>query len=575
MNMVWPFRKLLGKKPSDLSTKISDQFVQPQIPRLDNQFYAEDSVTGKWFLMASERGNSSSNIDARYQNGKGWTEGNSVTPLVHGSTYFKRLHSLISCLQAKESAWFLGWRMDPDELLDGPGTELREVLASAARKGVDVRGLLWRSHSKAEGFSKQQNATIIDYVNHAGGELLPDERVRRFGSHHQKIAIIRHPENPEKDLAFVGGLDLCHGRRDDARHLGDPQSVPLYHRYGTNPSWHDIQLEIRGPTIGDVAETFRERWADPTPLQRENPFKATAKQILHRRLKASELADSLADPPKCGNMDVQILRTYPYKRSPYPFAPEGERSVALAYKKALARARSLIYVEDQYLWSRDVAKIFADALRASPQLLLIAVVPRYPDRDGRISGPLNRIGQQEALALLKASGGDRVAIYDIENELCQPIYVHGKLCIIDDVWMSVGSDNLNRRSWTHDSEASCAVIDHNLDLRSPQDPAGLGDGARVLPRNLRLTLWHEHLGEEVSDYDLIDPVKGFASWKTIAHELEAWHNNKRKGPRPPGRARVHYPQSVSLWNQRWGRPIYRLAIDPDGRPKTLKQTNDF
>ena len=158
MNTAWSFKKVLRKIPSDLSNQISDEFVQTRNLGSDGQVSDEDSVTSKWFLMASERGNSSSNIDARSQNGKGWTEGNLVTPLVHGSTYFKRLHSLISCLQAKESAWFLDWRMDPDELLDGPGTELKQVLADAAGRGVDIRGLIWRSHSRAEGFSKQQNA---------------------------------------------------------------------------------------------------------------------------------------------------------------------------------------------------------------------------------------------------------------------------------------------------------------------------------------------------------------------------------------------------------------------------------
>ena len=64
---------------------------------------------------------------------------------------------------------------------------------------------------------------------------------------------------------------------------------------------------------------------------------------------------------------------------------------------------------------------------------------------------------------------------------------------IDDVWASVGSDNFNRRSWTHDSELSCAVIDDTRDDRSPPDPGGLGDGARLFARDLRLRLLREHL----------------------------------------------------------------------------------
>ena len=59
------------------------------------------------------------------------------------------------------------------------------------------------------------------------------------------------------------------------------------------------------------------------------------------------------------------------------------------------------------------------------------------------------------------------------------------LCVVDDIWASVGSDNFNRRSWTHDSELSSAVLDTTLDDREPRDPGGSGDGARVFARDLR------------------------------------------------------------------------------------------
>jgi hypothetical protein len=114
------------------------------------------------------------------------------------------------------------------------------------------------------------------------------------------------------------------------------------------------------------------------------------------------------------------------------------------------------------------------------------VVPRYPDRDSRLTGPPYRIAQQHSIAVVRDAGGERVVTFDLEAESGWPIYVHAKVCIVDDVWMAVGSDNLNRRSWTNDSEASCAIIDETLDEREPGDPAGLGDGARVLARETRL-----------------------------------------------------------------------------------------
>ncbi len=60
--------------------------------------------------------------------------------------------------------------------------------------------------------------------------------------YHQKLVVLR---SPGRDVAFVGGVDLCHGRRDDARHLGDPQALPMAAEYGPHPPWHDAQLEAR------------------------------------------------------------------------------------------------------------------------------------------------------------------------------------------------------------------------------------------------------------------------------------------------------------------------------------------
>src|SRR5438477_507089 len=138
-----------------------------------------------------ERGNAASEIDLRRGDGRGWTEGNAVTLLVHGATYFARLHQELSALGPGDQVWFLDWRGDAGQRLAGPGTELGSVLSEAVRRGVEVRGLVWRSHPDQEGYAEQENAHVGRVVNDAGGEVLSDERVRRFGSHHQKLAVIR------------------------------------------------------------------------------------------------------------------------------------------------------------------------------------------------------------------------------------------------------------------------------------------------------------------------------------------------------------------------------------------------
>ena len=397
-------------------------------------------------------------------------------------------------------------------------------------------------------------------VNAAGGELLLDERVRRGGSHHQKLFVVRSGDE-DADLAFVGGIDLCYGRRDDERHLGDEQPVPLDSKYGPRPPWHDVQLELRGPAVFDLAETFRERWEDPTPLDHRNPVRWTTARVARQPRKPKDLSPPIEVPAAAGTQAVQVLRTYPAKRPAFPFAPNGERSIARAYVKAFARARSLIYIEDQYLWSKEIGRLLAEALRRSPRLHVVIVVPAFPDRDGRVSGPPCRLGQLEALSLLQRTAGDRVAVYQPVNGQGTPVYVHAKVCVVDDVWAIVGSDNMSLRSWTHDSELSCAVMDAEPDDREPADPGGLGDGARRFARELRLRLWSEHLGVAPDDLPL-DTEAGVELWHAAAAD-------------PASRIREHRPEPVTAAQRAWARPFYRFVVDPDGRPPGMRKRGGF
>ncbi len=527
-----------------------------------------------WFLTPLERGNPATSIDEATPNGRAFTEGNVVVPRIDGSSYFPRLAEELRTAGEGDSVWILDWRGDSDERLDESGATIGSLLVDAIHRGADVRGLVWRSHPDQEKFSEQENARIAHVVNEAGGEMLLDERVVRFGSHHQKLVIV-HRADPNRSIAFIGGIDLGHGRNDGRPHLGDPQTIEIDRRYGQTPAWHDAQLEISGPAVNDLARTFRERWDDPTPLDHRNPFRHALKRMINEPTRPHPLPPEARPPARPNNVAVQVLRTYAWKRPPYPFAPRGERSIARAYIKALRRARSFVYVEDQYLWSTEIAGVLAAALHRAPELRLIALVPRFPDRDGLVSGPIQRVGQIEAVELVRRVGGDRVGLYDVENEPGLPIYVHAKVCIIDDVWMTIGSDNLNVRSWTHDSELTCGVLDPERDDREPRDPAGTGDGARRLPRELRLKLWREHLGTHVPVEDLLDPFRAFETWRRSAEALDAWHARGRTGPRPPGRVRPHDPEPLPRFAAWWARPIHRIGVDPDGRRRRLRRRHAF
>ena len=535
-----------------------------------------DDGPASWFLTGSERGNDSTAIDRRHSEGLSWTVGNRVDNLIHGATYFRRLLEAIRELNAGDQLFFTDWRGDPDQLLDdSKDSEIGTVLAEAARRGVSIKGLLWRSHADRLGFSAKENRHLGQECNAAGAEVLLDQRVRLGGSHHQKLVVIRHATAPDKDVAFVGGIDLSHSRRDDANHHGDAQHQTMAPVYGNRPPWHDAQIEVHGPAVGDLEFSFRERWDDPGRLSRD-PAGILHDLLRHTRRKASILAPMAPDPQPCGTHAVQVLRTYALRRGGYPFAAQGERSIAREFRKAIRRARRLIYLEDQFLWSTEVARTFAAALVANPSLHLIAVVPRYFDQAGTLTLRPNQVGRELAVRILVEAAPDRVAIYDIENLAGVPVYVHAKISVIDDVWAAVGSDNFNRRSWSHDSEISCAVLDEERDVREPVDPGGLGDGARKYARNLRLELWREHLGRSADDdRGMLDPAEAVATFRDTAQALERWHLDGEHGERPPGRVRPHPRIQPSLTTRLWAEPLYRKIYDPDGRPSRLRRSGDW
>ena len=523
----------------------------------------------EWFLSAEERGNPATGLNR--QPDLAWTVGNRVEPLIHGATYFSRLVGRFATLDAGDQVLLTDWRGDSDELLGPSGPTLGDSLSGLARRGVDIQGLLWRSHPGIFGFNEGEASDLADIVNRAGGVLLLDARIRRGGSHHQKLVLLLHHGRPMRispsSVASTSATGVAttsvmkairRPRRSTRRSARGRPGTTSRPRSTDRPSPISWRRSANGGTM-------RRRWSGPASGSAGSPYEPPANEETPRPAPALR-----ASPPATGSHAVQVLRTYPAKRPPYPFAPDGERSIARMYSKALARARSFIYVEDQYFWSEEIARAVRGGTETRPPIsgsswsclgtrIATAV----------LSGPTNRLGQLTMMDRLAEAGGDRFAIYDLENERGDAIYVHAKTVVIDDVFAMLGSDNMNRRSWTHDSELSIAVLDEEEDEREPRDPAGLGDGARRFARDLRLRLWREHLGA-TSDDGLVDASEGFDRWRDAAEALDAWHEGGERGERPPGRVRRHAPRPVAAW-QRCGRG---RSIERSSTPTAARAVSD-
>ena len=194
---------------------------------------------------------------------------------------------------------------------------------------------------------------------------------------------------------------------------------------------------------------------------------------------------------------MQVVRTVP--NDVYDFVAAGDFRILEAYTRALRSARSLIYLENQFLWSPEIVRILAAKLRRPPQdaFRLVVLLPAKPN-----NGADDTRGQLGVLAEADDGNGRFLAatVYARSGTVTDPLYVHAKIGIVDDAWLTLGSANLNEHSLFNDSEMNVVTCD------------------AALARDTRLRLWAEHLERPVEDV-AGDPAQVVDElWRPIAAE---------------------------------------------------------
>ena len=261
----------------------------------------------------------------------------------------------------------------------------------------------------------------------------------------------------------------------------------------TQQVWHDQHLQLEGPIVTTLEEQFRERWADsagtlvvippqPGTLSTKNwrdyACLSTTDAIDTGTNTVKPLRPATPVPAPASNADstVQMWRTIPWRaeRSSLQLSM-GEFTVMAGYARACQAATELIWIFDQYFWSRPLARLLNSRLKQTSSLRLVMILPPFADMDsGRDSlgaGGLDTVvhhARQLALEALtdglSQTGGeyDQVAIYNLWDSSYPRdcgIYCHAKTQTYDGSLMVCGSANLNRRSLLGDSEIACAVLD--------------------------------------------------------------------------------------------------------------------
>jgi phosphatidylserine/phosphatidylglycerophosphate/cardiolipin synthase-like enzyme len=366
-------------------------------------------------------------------------DGCSIDVLIDGEQVLAAIAEAIR--GARRSVRIAGWHSAPHFALERgePPTVLRELLAATAARGVEVRVLLWAG-APFRVFTPARadvRADAEELARDTAVRVALDDRERLLHCHHEKLVVV------DDELAFVGGVDLTDlggDRWDTPRH-------PARGRLG----WHDAGTRLRGPIVADVAAHLDLRWTAVT----------------------GEALPPVPVPGRTGGTTIQLLRTIPERV--YDSIRDGAFGILEGYMRSLRSARELVYLESQFFWLPEVVHLLSEKLREPPsdRLRVVVLLPSKANN-----------GQEDTRGMLAyLTDADRgrgrflaTTIDAMTGSTVDRLYVHAKIGIVDDRWLTIGSANLNAHSFFNDTEVNVQVTDE------------------ALVRATRLRLWSEHLG---------------------------------------------------------------------------------
>jgi phosphatidylserine/phosphatidylglycerophosphate/cardiolipin synthase-like enzyme len=429
-------------------------------------------------------------------------DGCSLEVLVDGEEALPAIADAMSAAQS--SLHVAGWFASPDFELtrNGDRHPLRDLLAELAER-IPVRLLLWAGSPAPVFTPTRKTVRAVRDAFSAGTRVQChlDAREHPIHCHHEKLVIV------DEQVAFVGGIDLTELGGDRFDHPRHPHRDKL--------GWHDISSRLRGPIVADVAEHFAMRW----------------REVAGERLAPASATDG------AGTQTVQLLRTVP--QVIYDAVPKGDYRILEAYVRALRSARRLIYIENQFLWSPEIVEILVGKLADPPseEFRIVALLPVKPNNGADVTR-----GQAGELSRADDGRGRFLAcsLYaQEEGKDPTPVYVHSKICIVDDEWLTLGSANLNERSLFNDSEVNVCTDD------------------AALATAVRQRLWAEHLEMPVAEVqsrspaDLVDRV-----WRPVAAEQA----RRREAEQPLTHRLMGLPE-VSRRSRRLLGPIDSFFVD--------------
>ena len=299
---------------------------------------------------------------------------------------------------------------------EGPGEEFARRLVARAKAGVRVN-VIYDSFG-----SIGTSASYFDHLRANGVNVCEYNPLRRLGNllsralhlrDHRKLMVV------DGRIGFIGGVNISSVYSSGSSPLTSLAGSEAAGTEPAKPGWRDTHVRVEGPIVAQLQRLFMRHWSRHSP--------------------------------------VALRGTHYFP----PIAPAGQQRVAVAacdagrrrnpfYRallSALDAAQHRIYLTTAYLVpTRRLMRALVRAARRGVEVRLL--LPGVSD----FWAPL-QAGRSHYTRLLRAG----IHLHELHDTL-----LHAKTCVIDGLWTTVGSSNLDWRSFLHNAEANLVILDAAL-----------------------------------------------------------------------------------------------------------------
>ena len=330
------------------------------------------------------------------------SSGNAVLLLQDGPATYRAM--LASIAAARDHIHMETYILDGDAI----GVQFVDALIAKQRQGVQVS--LIRDSVGTVGTP----AALFDRLTASGAQVLEFNPLNPLAAHrdwainerdHRKLLIV------DGSTAFLGGINISSvysggSARNSARKKANAHS---------DVAWRDTDLRLQGPVVAEFQRLFVESWdslhGEPLVQRDWYPTRAPA-----------------------GTLVVRAIGSSP---------DESFSQIYATLLSAIANAQTSIQITNAY-FVPDPQLLTALAAAAGHGVAVTLILPSRTD-----SWLVFHAGRGYYDGLLSAG----VRIYEREG-----VVLHSKVALIDGVWATVGSTNLDWRSFLHNHELNAVVL---------------------------------------------------------------------------------------------------------------------